>query len=477
VATRGHWQLLTCRGTRYGAGVLACATAAAITGIGPAGATAGRPAQHGSAHPAATTRAAATRLVSSVPAHGTPQLATTGTTEQVRQLVQCGGTMYAVGTFTKIEWNGKTYSRNNIFSFRATAPFTVKGWNPDVNGKVDTIAFKRGDCADAYIGGAFSSVHGRPVKDIAKISTTTGAVVSRFGNHANGEVFTLLATPNQHLLAGGGFTAINGRSADKRYASLNLSTGKDDGYLNLHISGHYVYPGGAPNQTSVYNQQLSPGGSEVLAEGVFTSVGGKARQQIFMLSLSHGHGSVTGWAPKGFTQHCFDKHPFYVKAAAWSPSGRTVYVADTGRHLLDWKGGYPLTGLCDVAAAFPASHGKVSHTWVQYTGCWSLFSIAASSSAVYVGGHEKYGDNRNGCKFRGPGAIPAPGLGGLKPGNGSLLRNASGTAGRYSRSRGLGADDALLTKAGLWVASDNYAGSNSCGGIGNHAGICFLPYP
>ncbi len=45
---------------------------------------------------------AATGPVSSAPAYGTPQLTRTGVTEQVRQLVQCGGTMYAVGTFTQI---------------------------------------------------------------------------------------------------------------------------------------------------------------------------------------------------------------------------------------------------------------------------------------------------------------------------------------------------------------------------------------
>ena len=41
--------------------------------------------------------------VSSKPATGTPQLYPNGTTEQVRQLVQCGGTMYAVGSFTRIQ--------------------------------------------------------------------------------------------------------------------------------------------------------------------------------------------------------------------------------------------------------------------------------------------------------------------------------------------------------------------------------------
>jgi hypothetical protein len=33
----------------------------------------------------------------------------------------------------------------------------------------------------------------------------------------------------------------------------------------------------------------------------------------------------------------------------------------------------------------------------------------------------------------------------------------------------------LITSAGLWIASDNFDGSNRCGGVSGHAGICFLP--
>jgi hypothetical protein len=35
----------------------------------------------------------------------------------------------------------------------------------------------------------------------------------------------------------------------------------------------------------------------------------------------------------------------------------------------------------------------------------------------------------------------------------------------------------LITRAGLWIASDNLDGTDTCGGAGGHAGICFLPYP
>src|SRR6266700_197300 len=89
--------------------------------------------------------AAAAGPVSKTPASGTPQLAVYNgrTADQVRQLVQCGGTMYA-----------------------------VRSWNPDATGKVNSVAFNGSDCSIAYLGGNFSSVHGAAAKYFAAVSTS-----------------------------------------------------------------------------------------------------------------------------------------------------------------------------------------------------------------------------------------------------------------------------------------------------------------
>ena len=50
----------------------------------------------------------------------------------------------------------------------------MSSWNPTVNGIVNSIAFNGSNCADAYIGGKFTTVNGTTVKNIAEISTTTG---------------------------------------------------------------------------------------------------------------------------------------------------------------------------------------------------------------------------------------------------------------------------------------------------------------
>jgi hypothetical protein len=214
------------------------------------------------------------------PASGTPNFpASTSAVEQVRQLVQCGSTMYAVGTFTTVKKGSTTYTRNNAFSFSAVAPYAVTSWNPNVNGTVNSIALSA-NCASAYLGGTFTSVGGTTVKNIAEVSAGTGAVVTAFGHSAAGEVDTL-AVSGSHLLAGGAFLGINGSTADPYLASLNLTTGKNDGFAHLAISGNYGNGG-----TKIYNQQISHGGTLDLFEGTFTSAGGQARRQIFMLSLA-----------------------------------------------------------------------------------------------------------------------------------------------------------------------------------------------
>jgi hypothetical protein len=431
---RSKWQLAR------RAGVIAGAAAVCLAGTTAASAASG---------PVSTTPAA------------TPQLNPTGTTEQVRQLVQCGTTMFAVGSFTSINYKGTVFARNNAFSFSAVSPYAVTAWNPNVNGKVNSIAFDPSHCGHAYIGGKFTAVGATKVSNIAEVDTTTGAVVSTFGHTANGEVKTL-AFSGGHLLTGGFFTSING-GTNKYFVSLSPSTGKDDGYLNLNISGNY-----GSGATQVYNQQISHGGTLELAEGTFTSVGGFARQQIFMLNLATSPAKVTNWTSPEFNQRCVINESFYVRAASWSPDDHTVYIGTTGFHPLSGET-TPHTGLCDAAVAFPATQQSVNHTWINYTGCDSLYSTAADANDAYFGGHERWADNPLGCDVAGAGAIAAPGMVGLVPANGAVVFNPT-------RARGLGADDMLLTSAGLWIASDNLNGANTCAHKSGHAGICFLPY-
>jgi hypothetical protein len=426
-----------------------------------------------------------------VPVTGTPHLLPSGS-DQIRQIVQCGSTMYAVGTFSQIKRQSTSYTRNNVFSFSATKPYAVTSWAPDVAGTVNSITFNGTNCANAYLGGKFTSINGTAAKNIAEVSTSTGNLVTAFGHSASAKVETLLSY-NGHILVGGYYTSINNSSADPYMTSLNPTTGKDDSFVQLNISGNYQFPGVSTNPTEVYNQSLSHGGKLDLVMGDFTSVGGVPRQQIFMLNLATSPATVTAWtSPEwdgslgeatpsspatGYPYECATVEPFYIQAASWSPDDSTVYIGTTGYHPNNWPvGATPRNGLCDAAAAFPATQGTVLANWINYTGCDSLYSTAADAGAAYFGGHERWSMNPSDCDAQGPGAFAAPGIEGLNVSSGNLLLNAQNTA-LYTRGRGLGADDMLVTSAGLWIASDNLDGTQMCGGSFGLAGICLLPYP
>lgn len=438
--------------------------------------------------------------VSPTAATGIPQLGTSGrdgSVERVRQLVQCSDKIYAVGLFTSIKRNSTVYNRTNAFSFDA-ATGAMTSWAPTVNGQVDTVALSA-DCSTAYLGGTFTAIGSTAVKNLAAVSTGTGAVIPGFASSAGGKVNTLAMVKNgSRLLVGGNFTSINGSTKDY-LVSLDPTTGKDDGYVSLNISGKYVYTddGGQQskgNATQVFNTEVSPDGSKLLAMGVFTSVGGAARRQIFMLDLGAGSATVNAWYSKDFDQNCHVVEPFYLQAAAWAPDMSKVYVATTGYKAANGIGyrtsdprgdlSAPYTNICDAAAAYPSIPTTVRHDWINYTGCDSLYSTAADNGAVYAGGHQRWADSPVQCDGNGNGTkVVSPGLSGIDPVTGAVIRSSTDpSVGKYSRGRGLGADDMLLTGAGLWIASDNAQNSNSCGKTGTgkpafgHAGICFLPY-
>ena len=258
-----------------------------------------------------------------------------------------------------------------MFSFSATAPYTVTPGPRTSTAIVNSIAFNGSDCTDAYIGGKFTSVNGTAVKNIAEIDTTTGAVVPGFGHSATAQVETLLGV-NGHLLVGGYFTTINGSSADPYMTSLDPTTGKDDGFLHLNISGYYHYSSVISNATRVYNQQLSHGGTLDLVRATSPrSAGAPAADLHAEPGHQPGHGDrldVTGVGrqqgelsrqPGGYPYQCATVEPFYIQAAAWSPDDSTIYIATTGYHPNGCPAGSnPRNGLCDAAAAFPATPGR-----------------------------------------------------------------------------------------------------------------------
>jgi hypothetical protein len=405
----------------------------------------------------------------------TPQLATSGTDgtiEVVRQITQCGGTMYAVGLFTAVlnPSSATPIARNNADAFSATAPYRVTNWDPNVNGQVDTV-----ECApdgDILLGGSFTTVGGTAVRNLAKVDAATGANNAAFTFHPAGRVAHVEVVTD----AGGVPHLLAGRYAAPYLSSVNPITGANDRYGLPAIAGIYDYPQATPQTPRVYNMTVSPDGRAVLMTGIFTSVGGQHHEQVFRLNLTAGSATVSAWAPTELYQHCFHRQPFYAQDAAWSPTMDRVYVVTTGYRLESEillpsrQRPQVRSGPCDAALAYPTAEVEFDgHAWVNSTRCDSLYTVAADATTVFIGGHQRYIDNGQACDRLGPAPARAQsGLGELTPTTGL------GQAGP-NRGRGLGAADMLRTDTGLWIASDNQANTDLCAGRHGHKGICFLP--
>lgn len=393
--------------------------------------------------------AQAEATVSATPASWTPQITTTDA--RVRQLAQCGSTMYAVGVFGTVRQGGKSYVRHNAFSFDARNG-ALTSWNPDVSGRVESIALSA-DCATAYLGGSFTQIGPTGVRNIAAVSTTTGAVRSGFKHNTNGMVNTVaVVNGGRDVLVGGAFTSING-TPRPYYASLDPVTGQVNTYLQLNVAGHV-----SSDPTKVFNQQVSPSGTKLLFEGTFTSVSGQPRVQLAELDLGSASATLDGFSSATLNSTSC-AIPFYIRAAAFSPDERTVYIATTG-----FVGSSPY---CDAAVAFPNT-ANTTAKWINKTGGDSLYSVVAGPADVYIGGHERWANNPYGRDSCGTGCVPRPGIGDISATSGLA------TSWNPTRTRGKGADDLVITPAGLWVASDTFFDSVKCAGV-YHPGICFFP--
>jgi hypothetical protein len=347
------------------------------------------------------------------------------------------------------------------------------------------------------------------VRNLAKVNGTTGVNNAAFTLHPSGRVAHMEIVRDSagvlHLLVGG--------YAKPYLRSVNEVTGLNQaGYLppgaatDAFISGTYQFDGASAQTPRIYNMTVYPApyqpGSTtvnpaVLMTGIFTNVGPSTptqtnhHEQIFRLNLTSPQATVSPWSPAELYQHCLGRQPFYAQDAAWGPNMSAIYVVTTGYRLASelalprTQRPQHRTGPCDAVIAYPATEQEIpsttanpGHTWINYTGCDSLYSVATDNQTVFIGGHQRFINNGEACDQLGTGGRAQEGLGEIDPATGQAQTGPV-------RGRGLGAADMLWTSTpgttGLWVASDNQANTDSCGlttgGTTQHGrmGICFLP--
>jgi hypothetical protein len=370
------------------------------------------------------------KVVSEQPSPNTPHVLD----GSVDAFAQIGDVMYAGGAFTQVTSpDGATrYDRPYLVAFNVQTGEILPD-TPTPNRKV--LALEASPDGNAlYIGGRFTKLDGVPADRLTKWDLTSGRVDPDFQPRIDGRRVSDLGFANGMVIVAGAFP--------ERLVALDPQTGRDTGYLDLSITGN---ASGADDGywPDVYRFAINPQQDRMVIIGNFGRVDLLPRTQIALIKLRSKGAELSNWYSRRWSMRCASHTPWYTRDVDWMPDGRHFVVVTTGHN-------FPGTSrLCSSASMWSdGAFASAEPVWVNYTGGNSLYSVAATSAAVYVSGHPRWLNNPDGDKSRGPGAVKRTGIGAIDPSSGLAL------AWNPTRTRGHGAQVLYPTDDGLWVGSD-----------------------
>lgn len=370
------------------------------------------------------------RLVGEDPVDWTPHI----TDGAVWAMTTVGDTVIVGGDFTEAASADRkqTFDRWYLMAFDLTSG-TITPFAPWIDGPVYALA--PGPDGTVFAGGGFGQVNGTAARGLTRLDVRTGQIAGGFSASIDSGDVRGLAVAGDWLYVGGRFTAIGGVSR-VGLARVDPRTGALDPGFDAGLAAPEL------GRVKVEDLAASPDGRRLIAVGALTDAMGQYRPQLAMFDVGGDRVRLADWYTYAFEPRCRQGFDTYVRAVDFSPDARYFVVVSTGR--MSRRG-----LLCDTAARFETGgRGEHKPTWINYTGGDSLYAVAVTGAAVYVGGHQRWLDNPYGRESAGPGAVSRPGIGALDPSSGEALEW------NPTRSRGEGLRAFVVTPVGLLVGSD-----------------------
>ncbi len=403
-------------------------------------------------HPTGTklgTTTSGPSVVSAVPSAATPWV----DNGAVTTVATVGSLVFLGGSFSQIEnaGGGGQITQTGIVAYDSATGVIDTAFAPSLDGAVNKI-LPGPTAGTVYVGGAFTEVD-NITGHVMLLNIADGSIASGWTPSAmNGQVNDLALTHGQ-LLVGGNFTNVGGVKHNGLVA-LTPTTGVVTSYVAVQLTGHHTQ--GGTGGVGPRAMAVSPDGTKMTIVGNFTSAGDAAgvvpRVQVVRISLGSTSAVIDRtWSTVSFTSDCteaaFDTD---MTDVAYSPDGTYLAIVARGgpSHTTNSDGS---RDLCDAVSRWSATAtGTAKPTWVDYTGHDSLLSVAVTSSAIYVGGHQRWMNNSDGSDNAAEGAVPRASLAALDPANGLPLAWNPGHT-----PRGNGVSALLATSSGLFVGSDS----------------------
>ena len=355
---------------------------------------------------------------------------------RVFAIIQVGNKMIVGGSFTQVRQtaNGANIARNRVFAFDATTGVIDPNFAPDIDGAVYSLVAT----PDGHViaGGTFNNVNTVASPKLTKLNLSNGQRVTAFTAKADGRVKDMVLR-NGKLYIAGGFGRVN-NTVRHRLAAVNPNSGALDPNFVIPVTQSRD----GTSIPSVYAMEADPAGTKLMIIGNFTNVGGQSRWQAAMIDLTTSPETVANWHTDRFTANCHPVFDTYMRDVAFSPDGSYFAIVTTGA--------YGAGTLCDTTSRWEsnATGSNLQPTWADYTGGDTLYSVAITGTVIYAGGHQRWSNNAFAGDAAGPGSVSREGIVALDPDTGLALSWNPG------RTRGVGVFVLYPTEQGLWLGSD-----------------------
>ena len=260
-----------------------------------------------------------------------------------------------------------------------------------------------------YVAGSVRSVAGSRRNKIALLNATTGALVTWFKPPAFDGLVNDVKYRNGTLYVAGFFTTVGGQHRGG-VATLDATTGALTNQVTVDLTEHHnTDPSGMQKRVGAADLDVTKDGSRLVVIGNFRKADGLDRDQAVQIDINGATSSINAWQTNDFKALCYNwANDSTVRSVALSPDGSFFVIG---------SGGGSNSGLCDTAARFKTDNpiANAHPQWVASAGGDTIWGVAVSDNAVYIGGHQRWMNNALGNDYAAPGAVPRSGISAVDP--------------------------------------------------------------
>jgi hypothetical protein len=312
-----------------------------------------------------------TELVPETPRLDTPRI-TNGTVED---MVQWGDRIVLAGNFTQVEDNeGTLHDVDYIVAYDIDTGDVDESFMPVFDREITALAVSA-DGQHLFVAGLFNTINGASRRKLVKLNPN-GNIVADFGADANARATALAVSSDGSTVYAGGFFNTIGGVERGLIAELDATTG-DVGPLDLPITEGI----GVRGTLKVQDLLLTPDDETLVVVHTGNRVDGEVRQGVAVIDLTTR--SLSPWQTDLYTENLPRVGGVQrITSGDISPDG-TYFVVVSGS-------GGDRPPINDTAIAWPVAGGAgVEPLWVS-RHFDSLFSVAITEYAVYIGGHFRW---------------------------------------------------------------------------------------